>query len=120
MMNEPNKCFNCGETNGNFQKHHVIPKILGGKATVTLCEKCHGLLHGLDFLSHKELTKAGLIKARENGAILGRPKTKIERINTVKALREINGLPFSKISEIMGCSRVRAFQLYRCSKQTQS
>lgn len=67
------ECFEC-DYKHSLHKHHVVPKIKGGKRTIWLCEKCHGKVHGLDFLNHKELTKLGLKKAKENGVTLGTPK----------------------------------------------
>ena len=43
-MSYSEQCFECGEAN-NIQHHHVIPRSRGGKKTVPLCEKCHGLVH---------------------------------------------------------------------------
>lgn len=56
-------CFECGEP--ATENHHVIPKSLGGKATVPLCSECHARVHGLDEVkrgSHRELTMRGLDK----------------------------------------------------------
>lgn len=33
------KCFECN--NSIVELHHVVPKSLGGKKTVPLCESCH-------------------------------------------------------------------------------
>lgn len=72
-------CINCGAI--GTQLHHVVPKELGGNDStncVWLCDKCHGLVHNISYgknqLSHSELTKIGLQKARERGVQLGRRK----------------------------------------------
>jgi hypothetical protein len=63
-------CFECG--NPADHEHHVIPRVLGGTKTVPLCEKCHGLIHDRHFVHHRELTKKGLVQAKERGRIGGR------------------------------------------------
>lgn len=37
-------CFECGE-HARY-RHHVVPKSLGGKKTIPLCDKCHAAAHG--------------------------------------------------------------------------
>ena len=85
------KCINCGDK--ATVRHHVVPKVLGGNDTtniVDLCSKCHGLIHGVSFdgatMSHSELTKAGLQKAKQNGKQLGLPKgTKLTTQKSINA-----------------------------------
>ena len=94
---EKHYCINCGKQ--AFQKHHVVPRILGGNDTtncVWLCDKCHGLIHGIEFtnkqLSHNELTKLGMARAKENGVIMGRPKKQTpEKIQQLKEMK-LNGI----------------------------
>lgn len=38
------KCLECGAK--ATEKHHVIPKSLGGKLTIDLCSDCHCKIHG--------------------------------------------------------------------------
>jgi len=71
------KCINCGKD--AIHLHHVVPKSLGGKEgtnLVPLCDECHSIIHGYSFtngvISHSELTKKGLERARANGKQLGR------------------------------------------------
>lgn len=75
-----NICINCHSSN-DIEWHHVVPLSLGGKDIdtniVPLCENCHRLVHGRHpaaGISHSELTKAGLEKARLNGKQIGRAK----------------------------------------------
>lgn len=44
---------------------------------MSLCGTCHGAVHGLDLLNHRELTRAGLAGAKARGVKLGgrRPGT---------------------------------------------
>ncbi len=57
------KCFECGEV--ATERHHVIPRSKGGTKTVPLCQKCHGLVHGMKRLNISELTKAALDARKE-------------------------------------------------------
>ena len=68
---ENGSCFECGSL-GPCHRHHVVPRSLGGRNTVLLCEGCHGQVHGKHMLGHGRLTRAGLEKARRNGKTLGR------------------------------------------------
>jgi hypothetical protein len=69
---ELDKCFECGEPKQDM--HHVIPKSKGGKKMIPLCAKCHGLVHGKDFVKHRTLLLEGIKKAKEEGKFLGRKK----------------------------------------------
>ena len=71
-MNE-NKCFECNSKN-NIEHHHVIPKSLGGKKTIPLCIKCHGIVHNRNFIEHRRLQKIGIEKAKKKGVYVGRGK----------------------------------------------
>lgn len=64
-------CFNCGAPSSH--DHHVVPRSLGGVATVPLCYACHGKAHGRErpFRSTKELTRAALAKKRARGERTG-------------------------------------------------
>lgn len=64
------QCFECGSPSDH--NHHVVPKSKGGTRTVPLCERCHGLVHGVDFTSHRELTRAALAAKRARGERLGK------------------------------------------------
>lgn len=72
-------CINCGKKATHY--HHVVPKVLGGNDTtnvVPLCDNCHSLIHNISYsngiISHSELTKIGLQKAKNNGKKLGQSK----------------------------------------------
>lgn len=75
-MNECFECFECFEcgNRGELHNHHVIPKFLGGKSTIKLCIKCHGIVHSKNFMHHKCLQKAGIKRSKSLGTIFGRPK----------------------------------------------
>ncbi len=63
-----NKCFECD--NIATENHHVIPQSMGGKRTVPLCPKCHGLVHGItrnDNLA--ELIRRGIEKKNSRIAV---------------------------------------------------
>ena len=81
-------CINCGKE--ATQLHHVVPRELGGNDTtncVWLCDKCHGLIHNITYgakqLSHSELTKIGIEKARAAGKQIGAVAGK--KLNVKKA-----------------------------------
>ena len=61
-------CFNCGAA-GPVHHHHVVPRSLGGVATVPLCHVCHGKAHGRErgFHDTNELTRAALAAKRSRG-----------------------------------------------------
>lgn len=61
-------CFNCGAV-GSVHHHHVVPRSLGGVATVPLCHVCHGKAHGRErgFRDTSELTRAALAVKRARG-----------------------------------------------------
>lgn len=64
------KCIECGAP--AQEDHHVIPKSLGGTATVPLCSQCHGRAHGMRRTANiSDLTRAGLQRARARGVALG-------------------------------------------------
>jgi hypothetical protein len=58
-------CFEC-EAKAHHA-HHVVPRVLGGTKTVTLCSICHAKIHGDHLLRTSELTKAGMKKAKDAG-----------------------------------------------------
>jgi hypothetical protein len=62
--------MNCIECNKPAQEqHHVIPKSLGGNATVPLCNACHARVHGLRGSrrdQHRLLTRLGFIRKNEH------------------------------------------------------
>ena len=70
-MSEP--CFNCGAPSSH--QHHVVPRSLGGVATVPLCHDCHGKAHGRarGFRDTNELTRAALAVLRVRGEVSNHP-----------------------------------------------
>lgn len=59
------KCFEC-DSIGDIHYHHVVPQILGGIKTIPLCSVCHGKVHNINFMNHKELVKKGIERAKLN------------------------------------------------------
>jgi len=101
-------CFECD--NEAKHMHHIIPKILGGLKMVPLCEKCHGIIHNINFVNHGKLVKEGLKKAKESGVILGRKRTR-DSIRIIELLKE--GLSQRKIAQVVGCSKTTVMREYR-------
>jgi|GEM_PF-3098269 len=70
-MSKP--CFECGDPAEH--DHHVIPRSLGGTATVPLCEPCHWRAHnrktGKRKDSHKALVKEALQHKKSRGERVG-------------------------------------------------
>lgn len=68
-MTEP--CFECG--GDADQRHHVVPRSLGGTKTVPLCHVCHGKAHGRTngFRDTNRLTKVALRAKRDRGELVG-------------------------------------------------
>ena len=72
-------CCNCQLDCGNdVIFHHIVPLSLGGNDVksniIPLCEDCHNLIHQKQSnppLSHSELTKRGIEKARAEGKQIG-------------------------------------------------
>jgi hypothetical protein len=67
-------CYECGAP--ATHDHHVVPVCRGGTRTVSLCEECHGKVHGRTFsasLNHRDLTKQGIVRARAAGKQIGAP-----------------------------------------------
>lgn len=64
-------CFNCGAPSSH--QHHVVPRSLGGVATVPLCHDCHGKAHGRSrgFRDTSELTSKALAVKRAKGESTG-------------------------------------------------
>ena len=65
------QCFEC-QSIKEIQFHHVVPRSLGGTQTLPLCLICHGKVHNISFLNHKNLLLRGLQKAKAKGIKLGR------------------------------------------------
>lgn len=84
-------CFEC-ESKAHHA-HHVVPRVLGGTKTVSLCSVCHAKIHGDHLLRTSELTKAGMKKARDAGFyVSGRAPFGTEVVNgkLIKNEREQN------------------------------
>jgi hypothetical protein len=63
-------CLECGAP-ATFQ-HHVVPRSLGGTATVPLCGTCHPLAHNQSAnWKVSELTREALRRKKARGEILG-------------------------------------------------
>jgi hypothetical protein len=56
------KCFECGEK--ATEKHHMVPKSLGGTKTIDLCSKCHCKVHGFhgNRINAVDLIKLGVYR----------------------------------------------------------
>ena len=75
-------CFECGEVRG-LHNHHVVPRSLGGTKTIPLCERCHGLVHSLDYSASGLTIKAQREKMARGEYIGGRPPYGFQNVNGV-------------------------------------
>lgn len=94
------RCFECEAPAKHA--HHVVPYSSGGSRTIPLCERCHGLAHGISINNHSRLTKAGIERNRAAGGAHGRPKVLIDW-QKVKRLR-LQGKPWASIAKVLGIS----------------
>ena len=82
-------CLNCRAPADHV--HHIVPLINGGRDHLSnlasLCDQCHGAVHGLSMTNHRELTRKGLAAAKARGAKLGglRPNTIKENMKAKQA-----------------------------------
>jgi hypothetical protein len=117
---ENKACGNCGETK-NVNIHHVVPLSLGGNNVITnmvlLCEKCHGLIHGEDFMNFRRLQREGKKRAKQRPDFReGRPpKFSEEQIKYALSLVD-KGLSYKQVSEITGMSKSTLIRAKRKSK----
>jgi len=59
-------CYECNSRE-DLQEHHIIPIILGGNKTITLCGNCHSKVHGGKFTKLSNLIKTSLKDKRNSG-----------------------------------------------------
>jgi hypothetical protein len=121
-----NSCFNCGYI-GKLENHHVVPRVMGGTATIPLCVKCHGLVHGRDFVKSRNLQLIGIQKAKLAGKYKGgRPKKSVESFDDwikKKAVKEIcvyrttTNYSYRDIASAVGCSINTVTKAYRLISQ---
>lgn len=114
------KCFECGSSQ-RLHDHHVIPKSLGGDRTVKLCEKCHGTVHGKNFMHHKSLQRLGIERAKANGTVFGRPKRISNEQYPTLVFEVFSGMTTKEIQQKYKCSaptarRIRKKALTEISK----
>lgn len=69
-MTQRPPCLNCAAPSEH--DHHVVPRSVGGVATVPLCGHCHALAHGHHGLrTISDLTRATLAHLKAAGVKLG-------------------------------------------------
>ena len=88
ILNKGTVCCNCLiNCREEINFHHVIPIAIGGTNNfsniVPLCDNCHNKIHGLminNSISHSQLIKEGIQKAKDKGIKIGRQSTTINNI----------------------------------------
>jgi transposase-like protein len=119
------KCWECGNT-GAIEYHHVIPRSRGGKRTVPLCGKCHGLVHNVKRPTNlSSLIKEGLEKAKTEGKKLGRKNGKMDVTVLLKKHEDIvellsRGISIRKIAKATGKSRATVERIKKASLQNKN
>lgn len=123
-IKEKRKCINCGKQADN--KHHVVPRSLGGNNStncVWLCDDCHSLVHGITVnngtLSHSDLIKIGIQKARESGKEIGRPNVAAEDLEWFKPYYQeiLNGKPIAVLAREINKSRPTIYKYINILKK---
>jgi hypothetical protein len=71
-------CVACGAQDA-LHHHHLQPRIEGGldddTNLITLCEDCHGRVHGTTYKDHRKLHAIAMDKAKAEGKCTGRKPT---------------------------------------------
>ena len=62
-------CFECGQK--AVRRHHVVPRVRGGRKTIPLCDICHMKIHSLTSLDTIYLTSFALARKRANNEKTG-------------------------------------------------
>lgn len=63
-------CVGCGARD-NIYQHHLVPKSCNGQVEITLCGKCHGLIHDVKEFTTRALTRSALNKRKLAGKRIG-------------------------------------------------
>ena len=104
------KCFECEKQ--AHHNHHVVPRSRGGRRTVPLCRKCHGLIHEMEM---SEMARVAWEKRRRSGKRYGtipwgmkQGKTRLVKcekeqrvIQAIKTMHE-KGMSSSEIAHALG------------------
>jgi DNA invertase Pin-like site-specific DNA recombinase len=102
-------CALCGGVE-DLVHHHVVPRSIGGSDEetnlLTVCPPCHGKVHGMTLPANiKELTKAGLARAKAEGRVGGRPaKMSMEQLQKAAEML-VKGSSVTYVARLMGVSR---------------
>jgi hypothetical protein len=76
--------------------------VISDDETITVCEYHHNILHGImkfQLADHKNLIKAGIEKARQNGTVLGRPSVVNEELKHQLITLRSSGVPIKQIAK---------------------
>ena len=99
-------CFECG-SGDDIHYHHVVPESRGGTRAIPLCAICHGKVHNVEFSNLGGLIKAGLVKAKNRGVVLGNPngfgdyqKMGVQKIKENAITNESNPEPLLNVPSI--------------------
>jgi HNH endonuclease/Helix-turn-helix domain of resolvase len=104
-------CVACGSLDA-LHHHHLVPRVEGGpdddSNLITLCQGCHGKVHGRTFWRHREMQRAGIEKAKAAGVYKGRPASiKAGSLAELKA----EGMGATDIAQYLKISRASVYRV---------
>ena len=79
-------CFECGAPSDH--DHHVVPRSLGGTATVPLCVRCHALVHDSALVTAQHLSVASKARSKAKRLVYSREPEYGVRQTTDRTLEE--------------------------------
>lgn len=105
-------CVACGAREA-LHHHHLDPRTASRNDDetnlITLCEVCHGRVHGRTFRHHRELQRIGIERAKASGVYTGR-KEPAERNAFLNMMLSV-GLSVSTIKRVAKTSRTTVWRI---------
>jgi hypothetical protein len=107
-------CVACG-VRDTLHHHHLTPRIEGGSDDdtnlITLCEGCHGRIHGRTFKHHRVLQRLGIEKAKLAGVYKGRLQDDDTHGKII--FHRITGLGATEIAKRLKVGRASVYRVLR-------
>jgi hypothetical protein len=105
-------CVACGARD-TLHHHHLTPRTEGGPDDdtnlITLCEDCHGRVHGRTFKHHRKLQRVGIERAKVAGVYKGRPPDLHQQGEII--LLKIMGIGAGEIAKRVECKRGNVYKV---------
>ena len=106
LLGNVNRCGACEKNSDDISlhAHHILPLAVGGvddhSNIATLCEDCHGKIHGIAMTGLSRLVKAGLASSRAKGIQMGRKKKVTRELaEFILKSKDKQGLSFGQIKK---------------------